>query len=158
MYLILPSFPDPTERSIKNPGISAKFLPEIAISIFLLAPNVDTPTSFRSSSERVRNVWKSIWWRKNKREWPKQHQKSSAQHKLMISNVFWINKFLHEFDDKMYQITDSFQMSYNEYMKDEDMQYVLFVWCIYKVFIMNYVSRLVRIAFHILCRSWTAEL
>lgn len=34
--------------------------PEMANNIFLLAPNVDTPTSFRSSSDRVRKVWKSI--------------------------------------------------------------------------------------------------
>lgn len=35
--------------------------PEMASSIFLRAPNVVMPSSFRSWSVSVRNVWRSIW-------------------------------------------------------------------------------------------------
>lgn len=37
------------------------FVPEMASSIFLRAPNVVIPSSFRSWSVRVRKVWRSIW-------------------------------------------------------------------------------------------------
>lgn len=37
------------------------FVPEMASSIFLRAPKVVMPSSFRSWSVRVRNVCRSIW-------------------------------------------------------------------------------------------------
>lgn len=37
------------------------FVPEMASSIFLRAPNVVMPNSLRSWSVRVKNVWRSIW-------------------------------------------------------------------------------------------------
>lgn len=39
----------------------SSFLPEMASSIFLRAPKVVMPSSFRSWSVRVRKVWRSIW-------------------------------------------------------------------------------------------------
>lgn len=39
----------------------SSFVPEMASSIFLRAPKVVMPSSFRSWSVRVRNVWRSIW-------------------------------------------------------------------------------------------------
>lgn len=47
----------------KKPTSTCSFLfvPEMASSIFLRAPKVVMPSSFRSWSVRVRNVWRSIW-------------------------------------------------------------------------------------------------
>lgn len=43
------------------------FVPEMARSIFLRAPKVVMPSSFRSWSVRVRNVCRSIWGKKKEK-------------------------------------------------------------------------------------------
>lgn len=88
---------DKTKCSWRASARSAPFVPEMASSIFLRAPKVVIPSSFRSWSVRVRNVWRSIWKQQAissssksfKSSWVSAMSPSAAGPKIFRQLKFW---------------------------------------------------------------------